>query len=218
MIRKFKVFGLALVSVIALGAASASAAFAVEAHSGSGSATTFLTGTQIGTNQLDTEGGNIKCSGVNLAAKYSGTTAATVDVTPSYTGCTAFGLTAHIDFMGCFYRFTSITASHIDVNVLCPPGTGPVTIIVTQGGNVVCTVDVAEQTVPANVTNEAGSPDDLKVTPESTSIGYTVTYPGGTGTKCGGVGAHSDGTYTGSVTARAYENESHTAQVSLTYN
>jgi hypothetical protein len=215
MTAKLKAFGLVLVAAFAFSALAASAASAAEPHSGSASGTTYLTGTQIGTNQLDTEGGNIKCSTVGLSASYAGTTAAQVKVIPAYSGCTAYGLTAHVEMNGCYYLLTS-AASTIDVE--CEAGKGPITIKPTQGGVAVCTVDVAgSQTVPTKVTNIAGTPDDLTLTPESSTIKYTVTYPT-TGTKCGAAGAHSDGTYTGSVTAQAYENPAHTAQVNLTYN
>jgi hypothetical protein len=195
--------------IIIIGAVDASAASAAEFHSGSTSGTTYLTATQIGTNQIDTEGGNIKCSSFTLTGQYTGTTAGSVNLAATYGGCTAYGLTDHVDMMDCTVLWT--TGSN-EQHTSCP--ISGMTIIPTQGGKPVCTVDIFTQTTKMSVSNVAGSPSDLVITPLSSSIAYTVTYPGGTGTKCGTVGAHSDGSYTGSLTVRAYEDAAHTKQVS----
>jgi hypothetical protein len=227
MTGKLKAFGLALVAAMALGAVSASAASAVipQAHSGSGTGTTYLTGFQVGTNQLDTEGGkNIKCSTVKLAGSYAGTTSNDIKIVPTYSGCTAFGFTAHIEMMGCYYTLQSPavegTPARLQVNCKNEFGEkvfGPITVVATQTGGVVCTAHFDEQPLPLNlnVANNAGTPDHVTLTPESSTINYTVT---GGGIKCGNEGAHADGKYTGSITGRAYSNESHAAQVNLTYN
>src|ERR1044072_1525822 len=210
MTGKLKALGLALIAALALGAVSASAASAVvpQAHSGSGSETTYVTGTQVGTNQLDTEGGNIKCSTVGLKGSYGGTTSKDIKVVPTYSGCTAYGLTAHIEMMACYYTVSSPVVEGGSPTALlnCKEG-GPITVIATQGGSVVCTIDVAEQSVNLNIANNAGTPDHVTLTPESSTIKYKVT---GGGTKCGNEGDHTDGKYTGSITGRAYSNEAHT--------
>src|ERR1044072_8112765 len=75
---KLKSFSLVLVMFCTLNAVSASAASAAEFHSGSASGTTYLTGQQFFTNQIDTEGGTIRCSFLKLSGSYSGTTASEV--------------------------------------------------------------------------------------------------------------------------------------------
>jgi hypothetical protein len=212
MTNKLKVLGLTLVAAIAFGVL-ATAASAEEFHSGSGSGTTFLTGTQIGTNQLDTEGGNIKCTTVSYVGSYAGTTAGEVQVTPTYSGCTAYGLTAHINFNGCKIKKKAKIFRILEIICFVEQA---ITIIPTQGGVGVCTISVPPQEIGVNYTNEAGSPDDVVVTPNSSTIKYAVSYPGGSGSKCGAAGEHSDGKYTGSVTEKAYSDSGHTTQVNLT--
>src|ERR1044072_8646512 len=220
MTSKLKALSLALMAALALSAVAASAASADELHSSSGSGTTFLTGTQVGTNQLDTEAGSVKCSTVGGSGSYAGTTITEEDVeNVTYGGCTAFGLTAHIDMMGCFYRFKGINSTNATANIVCPTTAGGVTheitITPTQGGVPLCHVEIPEQDVTLDITNTAGSPSDIDVEVTTASIKYNVTYipADHTKTKCGTQGSHTDGKLTGSLTATAFSNASHTNAV-----
>jgi hypothetical protein len=217
---KLKALGLALVAVLALSAVAASAASASKLHSGSASGTTYLTGTQIGTNQLDTEAGNIKCTTVGAKGSYAGSTTEEGTVEGlTYSGCT-LGLIAHIDTMGCAFTGTAGTAPTTEAHIVCPTTAGGVTheitIVLTQGGAPVCSFDIPEQTVELHAQGDGATPDGIEVSTTS-KIKYTVTYPGAPGTRCGMVGAHSDGTYTGSFSLKGYSNAAHSSQVNLTY-
>ena len=216
MTGKRNTVGLALLTIIAgaiaFSAMSAPASSPPKFHFGK-ITYTYLTATQSGTNQLDTAGGNIKCSAVSLSSTYSESTVTEGIFSASYSGCTAFGLTAHIDTMGCTYRFTNSEVIHLE----CPAG-NEITVTPTAGGVPVCHVDIPPQTLNATYANVAGTPDDMTVTPAAEPvIKYTVTPTDGT-TKCGTEGVHSDGRYTGITTVRAYQDVEHKEQVELTYN
>lgn len=221
---KLKALGLALAAAFALSAVAATAASADQVHSGSASGTTNLTGFLSGVNQLDTPGGNIKCNEFSGKTSYAGTTATTVTVSSvTYGACTAFGLTAHIDMMGCDYKLVGSGATTGVIHVECPTTGGglkdEITVIATQGGVPLCTIDVPAQTLNGTVANVAGTPDDINLTPEANAvIDYTVTYASGEGTKCGTKGGHTnEGRYTGTITAKAYSDAAHLNQVNLTY-
>jgi hypothetical protein len=215
MTRKLKALGLALVAVFAMSAiASASASAEVLFHSES--TTTFLTGEQIATNTLDVEGGNVKCSTVKFTASTSSKTVNNITVTPTYSGCTAFGLVAVVDMESCDYLLTS--ADDI-IHVVCP-GSNRIKVTVTPPpeGSLTCTVEVGPQTLSTTYTNEGGpsTTRDIKVTPFSfAEVDYNVVYPG-SGTKCGKAGFHENGgTYTGSITVKGYSNSGHTVQTGI---
>ena len=220
MKTRTKALGAALAATLAL--SSAATASASELHSGSGSGTTYLTTAQIGTHQLDTEGGNIKWTTSGGSGSYAGTTTSSVKLYPTYSGCTAYGLTAHIDTMGCYYRLQGTFSPILPVTfVECPTTAGGVTdeitVSPTQGGKPVCTVEIPEQELGTWIFNSTfGTPDDVEVRPALSSL-YRVTYSEGGGIKCGVVGTHSDGRYTGAHTLRAFSNSGHSAQVDLTY-
>lgn len=214
MTGKIKALGLALIVAI-LGAIGISAMSAPassggpEFHFGE---ITHLTGTQTGENALHTPAGNIKCTNVNLIGSSPELTATEGTFTPTYSGCTGFGLTTHIDPMGCTYRATSSEVIHLE----CPPGNS-LAISVTQGGAKICHINVPPQTLGAVYTNEGGPPADITMglAPE-TVLTYTVERTAG-GSKCPTNGHHSDGVYTGTTTVTAYQDAEHKEQINVTY-
>src|ERR1044072_1682881 len=171
-----KSLGLALTMIIVLslvGPQGASASLG-SFHSESGSGTTFLTFTPHGINQLETQGGTIKCSTFGGKTSYSGTTTTELTISSiSYGGCIAFGLTAHIDTMGCTY---TLTGGKIFANfqIVCPTTAGGVTdeitITPTQGGVSVCHVDIPEQSTIAAVYNVGTPPRDVEIAFPSPTI------------------------------------------------
>jgi hypothetical protein len=170
-------------------AASASAA---EFHSEA--ATTGIDGSQKTKNKFITEAGTVECSGVNFTGTQSGATATSVTVTPSYSGCTAFGFaTAHVEVTGCTMKIFSSGTSEL----LCG-ATGHIVITPTFFGSVCTTTIGGNQHFATGLTftNEgAGTSRDTVVDQNITGIKYTSS-----GGSCGTAGSHSDGTLSGSVT------------------
>jgi hypothetical protein len=213
MIRNLKVFGLAVVAMLAMTAVVASAASAAVEFN-SEAATTNLTGTQTEQNVLTVTGGTVKCNVATFAGTQSGTTKSELEVEPKYSGCTAFGQASHIDTNGCKYKMTAAGK----VSISCGAG-GP--IVVTVGTpTVFCTVKVGAHT-PANndvdYTNEgAGKTRDILVRatagkiPLTANEGITYTSSGGI---CGASG--SNGAYRGTVTTTGYSDPAHLVQVGI---
>lgn len=221
MVRKREIYALALVTVV-LSAVGASVASGNEFHSSSASGTTYLTAEQIGTNQLDTAGGTWKCGTVKGKGSYAGTTTSAATLSSiTYSACTAFGLTAHVDMMGCDYRLTGENETTGTQSIECPTTGGGVTdeitVTPTQGGVGVCTLEIPEQEISLGIVSEAGSPEDIKTTPSASTITYRVTYNPAdhTKTKCGTQGTHHDGIFTGSTTLTAFEDAEHASKVAL---
>ena len=225
MTSKLKILALALAATFALGAVASSAS-AYQLHSGSGSGTTYLTAQQVSANNiLHTPAGTIKCSGASGKGSFTGSTApqGTVE-NVALSGCTAFGLTMHVDTMGCDFLITGNGATSGILHIVCPTTAGGVTdeitVLPTQGGVPVCQLDVPEQTTSIVIGNTGSPPDDIHNSlANETNLTYSVTYTPAdhTKTKCGTQGVHHDGGLTSTITVKAYSDASHTTQVNLTY-
>jgi hypothetical protein len=196
MIRNLRVLGLAFVAVLAMSAVVASAAQAVPTFTASSYPATVTGSNTIGNEVFTTEGGNVECDSHFVSNSISGPTS-TLTVTPTYTGCTAFGfLSATVNTEGCTYVFhatekvsSGVYKHHVDV--VCPSGQS---IKVTAG---TCKAEIKGQTGRTTVkTTNSGS--SVTVQPEVTNIAYTVTQDG---FLCpfGGTGNKTDGKYTGDV-------------------
>jgi hypothetical protein len=195
MIRNLKVLGLALVAVLAMSAMVASAASASQ-YTGSAYPTTGTGANTAGNETFTTPGGTVQCDSHfegKLAAASSELT-----VTPKYTGCVAFGfLNATVAFNGCDYLFKAGAslgggAYNNSVDVVCPAGSGPVTI--TAG---TCKVDVPAQTGLSNVKTTNLAAGTVTVQPNVTNITMNVTTDG-FGCPFPGTG-HYTGSYHGDV-------------------
>jgi hypothetical protein len=222
MAIKLKALGLALAAAFALSAAAASAA---EVHSGSSTGSTYATADFHTSQTLEAPSGPIKCTTITGDVKFTGTTASEATFTGlAYDTCTAFGLTAHIDTMGCTFTLTGVTATTGVAHIVCPTTAGGVTdsitITPTQGGVPICHINIPEQAINIGISNRAstagGIPDDIDVTPDPTAkIIYSSERT--STTICPTNGFHADMTYTGSITGTGYEDASHTNRTGLTY-
>jgi hypothetical protein len=197
MIRNLKVLGITVIAVFATAAVMASAASAAEFHhtGGEENARTMASNAGQGAHVF-TAGliGSISCN----TATFTGTaflpsTSPTVEVSPSYSGCTFLGISnVEVKMEGCTYEFyVEGPPFKGKVVIKCPAGKK---INFTASG---CKVEVGPQTVnSASYTNLEN--ETVKVSSNVTGITYTgsLTCPGATGT-------HSDGTYTGSAIATA---------------
>jgi archaellum component FlaF (FlaF/FlaG flagellin family) len=135
--KNLKILGLALVAVFAMSAVVASGASALSPAFTSEGSPTILTGSQEGSDVFTTHGGTVTCTTATYEGTQTGTESSETEVTPTYSGCTAFGfVNVPIDVNGCKYVFTANQSMHI----VCP---AEKSIEVTAPG---CTVTVGTQT------------------------------------------------------------------------
>jgi len=200
MNRKIKTLGLTLAAMFAMTALSASAASAAEfRHEGGEDARVHASNAGEGAHVF-TAGliGSISCSTATFTGtEFLSSPQPTVEVSPSYSGCTFLGISnVKVNMEGCEYRFNTPTGSG--------PYSGSVTITCPEGKKINfeasgCKVEVGEQTVSTiTYTNLAGPPKAVTVTSDATGITYT-----GSALCPGAQGTHSNGTYSGSAISRA---------------
>jgi hypothetical protein len=227
MARKFKALGLGLVAMFALSAfgASAAQAFPFTLSAAPADLTGFID--TPAKDVFTTSEGTVECSTISFTGTGSAVSATEQSIQPSYSGCTAFGLTAHVNASACTYLFTTPTTGPANErtgeppHVKCPGG-GSITITPTLFGFSVCTSRIGEQTptgghiIYTNKTDNNGS-GKMTITLHTTATG--VHYIG-TGGVCGPNGVTStDGTYTGTEILRAYKHNSthnNTNQIDVT--
>ena len=166
MIRKFKTLGIAMVAVLAMSAVVASAASAAN-FTASSYPTAASATSSAGNDDFKTEAGSVECHASFAVAALSGPSE-TVTVTPTYTGCKAFGfLNATVNMNGCDYTFN--VNGHVDLN--CPAGK----VVEIVAGT--CKVTIAAQTTLKSVAlNNSGFGISAKA--GVGSIAYTVTQDG----------------------------------------
>lgn len=156
MTRMIRLLGVAA-AMLALGAAFASAASAEPLHFYVETET--LPVTLSGTSKeatLTTAAGSINCKEATYSGSQTELGQASVEVTPSYTGCTAFGLTSvEFNANGCKY---ALVGGEIEgekhegtLNVTCPEGK-QMTFVVKSAGITKCTVELLAQTGRKTVT------------------------------------------------------------------
>ena len=206
MTRNLKTLGLAIVAVLAMSAMVASAAQAsVEFTAPSYPAT--LSGNQATTHVFTVEttsGDNITttCTTASFHGTISGPNTAQT-ITPTYTGCTAFGLEATVKFEGCDYVFhpgaTTGTADEYSgtADLSCPAGTGPVRVFDTLNR---CEVTLSQQLGigPVKYVTDTTAGDVL-VKAEVTGITYNKVKDNFL-CPLTGTGVKSDGKYFGNST------------------
>ncbi len=180
MSRNLRISALALAVVLAMSAmvaagASAEAPFKFKSES----ASTNLTGKQHAANDvLRVHTGTVSCNDVTYLGSMVGTETSEFSLTPSYSGCVAFGLASSIDVNGCSYRFkagTKVGANYEgSVDVVCPTGKQ---IEVTAPG---CTVTVKSQNGLGSVTYTnvgAGATREITVDLNINNLAYEEHRP-----------------------------------------
>jgi len=197
MNRKIKALGLALVAALALTAVMASTA---SAQFTSTSSHTILSGTQEG-NHVFTAGegfGGIKCTTATFSGTASSTNAVDQTFVPAYGNCSdSFGRTVHID-NGLTYTFTKTGKDANGTPIGSTHLTGSMTLTVTSGGSVVCTVHIITPQTTTGITyhNRAGT-SGVQATLNMKKIKSTTS---GSIFNCGiSEGEHTEGTYVGTA-------------------
>jgi hypothetical protein len=202
MTRKFKLFGVMAMAALALTAVAASAAQAAPAfHVESAPAT--LTGEQTTTQEFTTNSGIVTCSTATFSGTTTVTETTTQEMTPSYSGCKAFGfLSSTVEHNECKYVFHLVAGGvspfPATVDVVCPGGKA----IVVKSAFTNCVVTVTSQNTLTGVTfTNTGTKTtrDLDVSLSIEGITYTQT-----GTNCaGGEGTFHNGKMHGAATVKA---------------
>jgi hypothetical protein len=200
-----KMLGVAVVAVLAM-AISASAASAAKFKIEGTTAPFTLKAEQVAAeNHVFTiEGGlTTKCKKASFEGTVGAKEVSTVEVTPVYSECTAFGLSATVNMHSCKYKFLEPTGAASPfsgkLNVAC--GSEPATIV---AGTCEVTVSSQENLGTLTYKNEATTPKTVLVEANVTGLKYTKVKDGflcplnGTGTK-------EDGTYAGNTTAKGFE-------------
>ncbi len=215
MIRNIKALGLAIVAVGAMSMAVAASVQAAELHATTqGSA--VLTGQQTQQHVFQTQAGTVTCGTANfegtVASQGTQVTAQEATITPTYSGCEAFGLNATVQMNGCKYTITgkantntgatTALTSYVDVSG-CTSGKQ---IVVNAAGGL-CTATIPEQhNLSHLVYKDEGTPgtstEDVGVDVTVSGITYELHglfCPGG-----GATGLRHDGTYHGKATFKAF--------------
>jgi hypothetical protein len=195
MMRNLKTLSLAIAAMLALGAMASAASAAEEFHSES--ASTELKGEQPAefNDKWTFDAGTVECQNVTYTGTISSATASEVELSPSYSGCTAaFGASVTIHMNGCDYADTALT------HVKCPAG--KVAEITSPG----CTITVPPQNGINGVVydNTTGPPKDIDVTVKANNIIYEEHNKGFFPTCANNTKLTSNGQYSGSATVRGF--------------
>lgn len=202
MIPKIRGLGFTFVVIMAMSMAASALAQASEFHAASGPNVSIF-GEQTEQLTLSTDSGTTKCTQVlfegTAPSSTSGTTTAQeLTLTPTITGCTAFGLTSTVDMNGCEYTITGAgtPALTADFDIVCNKTAGKLIETTT----LTCTVTTPAQTLSGHITFSNGPGNHV-------NANFTVngmTYEGHG--FCPGLTATTlthNGTYTGQATFRA---------------
>lgn len=187
---------LALMLVASLGIASlASAAqFRAEEYP------TPIAGSQTSVPVIATNSGNIKCSSTVLTGNLAAASG-TISVSPSYSGCKAFGVPATVNTNSCQYALTSTNES--------APFTGSLEIACAKEGDAIefsastyCSVKLPAQKGLGAVSLEntgTGSSRSINLSLNVTGLTYIETGP-----SCASNGTFANGTFTGAANLSGY--------------
>jgi hypothetical protein len=212
MTRNIKALSLAFGVVAALGIMAVSAAQASELHA-TWQGLAAVTGQQTEQHQITTSAGTVSCTTATFEGGVEGQgsqiTAQEFTLTPTYGGCTAFGLAAQVKMNGCKYTLTNQSGTEgnhttprtawVDITS-CTAGKS---MEVNAGfGGCIATFPQQHHLSHAVFTNTSHPvPHDVNV--EVTILGMTYELHGGL---CGHptTALTHNGTYAGKTTLRAY--------------
>jgi hypothetical protein len=205
MTRNLKALGLVVLAALAAMAVTASAASATAKFHSELPTHTVISGTQVGEDVFTTNAGTVRCKKATYSGLQSGAEAETVEVTPSYSECTAFGfVNATIDVNSCTYKFgiTSTTPEPFEGHITICPNGGTITVTAFN-----CWVHVGQQGPLKGVTytNEgSGKTRDIRVKVSLSGIHYVQTSKSFPGCE---EKTFTNGTYTGEATVQGFSTE-----------
>jgi hypothetical protein len=229
MTRNLKVFGLVAVAALAIAAMTASAASATvtpfwfRSDAGATGVTKLDAVQDTGTTDVFTvDAGEISCTETTLTGEFTGPTATTITLHPTYGGCTFHGLSATIDVNHCGYLFHTDNRTEagtpggkydVETDVECEHSNEDITVTQISAGVTKCIVHVEQQSlgtgiVLTNAGNAANNTEDITADVNFNNIKYTQTEGSGAG-KCATTTTTSNGTYVGkeTITGKNANNE-----------
>jgi hypothetical protein len=227
MLGNLKTLGRVLLVVGAISAAGAPVAAATETYtSGVGTGIrTFSSGDKTTNHVFTTPNGTVVCTNLGFLGEtvQTGPTITEITVTPTFSGCSAFGFTAHVINNGCDFLFTApttVTSSEWTIHPahIVPSSGSSCTFSVTPTffGASVCTQTIPNQTPTGGHVigkNSAAGTTPMDGTLESKISGIHYSGSGGV---CGDASTHSDGGYTGGVTVTCFSDAARTVAVDCT--
>jgi hypothetical protein len=209
MTRKFKALGFAFVAVAAVSVAAAASVQAFEMHvTHQGSA--VITAEQSEQFVVTTSAGSVKCSTFTLEGEVSGAgsqiTSQHSTLTPTYSGCQAFGLAATVQLNGCKYTITNKLVQHTTARTAyidiagCTAGL-PIQVNAGFGS---CILTAPQQQNISHIVFENNSSPIEDVNANVTLTGFIYQYHG---PLCPGAATEqrADGTITGRATVRTFK-------------
>jgi hypothetical protein len=165
------------------------------------SAPVTLTGKQhAGSAEFGTTAGTLKCTEATYSGSISEKEVLEFEMSPSYFGCTAFGLmTASIDVNECKYRFKvkKIEGGNREgsADLVCPAGK-EITATASMGGVTKCTIHVPSQSNLGTVTyKNIGTGTTREITIELNISGLKYAHTAGSGLFACTSGAAENGTF-----------------------
>lgn len=203
MTRKLKMPGLAFLVVLAIAAAVPPLAAAETFVFSSDATSTTYTGEAEGAKPtvLVTTAGTVACEKATYGGSQSEAEASEFEITPSYSGCTAFGWPAEIKMNECKYRYTAGTiegsAFEGSMDIVCPAGK-QMTVTALSAGTTKCTLSIGAQNGLKAVTfkNVGSPPSDITASLNLSGVQYSHTKGTGLGACTSGSG--TNGTREGS--------------------
>lgn len=191
MMGKLKAIGPAIAMVAAVAALSPATALAGEFHSEG--AHSVISGSLVGESKWTFNAGTVTCQEATYSGTLSAATSTTTKVTPSYSGCKAFGfVNTTIDVNGCQYEFSGDNAN---MDIICPKS--PMTVTAFNCWVTIVTYYVFDEDViytNYGVGSSRHISDNLHI--ETKYIQHSKTFPG-----CSN-GTFTNGTFSETITTR----------------
>jgi hypothetical protein len=159
-----------------------------------------VTGSKDGefTDELVTTSGSLKCTTPTYVATHSGDSSSST-VTPSLSGCTAFGFPAAVDVNGCrnILNIAGGVSTEGDMDISCTGG-NEITITAISAGTTKCTVHIPSQSDIGGTVKykNIGSGSTQEVTGEASFSGIDYSHTKGTGLGACTAGSATNATIT----------------------
>jgi hypothetical protein len=209
MTRNLKILGLAFAAVLAMSAVAAPAASAQtpEVHcTATVQASCWLTATS-NDNVLSLSQGEHKTTITCESSKFTSTvtkTSASQTISPVYTKCKAFGISAPVAMNGCTYTLNDVAGSSpptAKVDIVCPAGK----VITMKPTGLACVIEIGAQTGLQHIVAENKGTEPTHVFLNITIVGLIAKT---TGAECPTPGVtETNGSLTGTATVEAFEDE-----------
>ena len=196
-----KALGLVLVAALAMSAVAAASASAEAFDFYAEETPVTLKGAQhSGEDVFTTTVGTVKCNEATYTGSQGEPEASALEVAPTYSGCTAFGLSATLDMNGCKYRFTAGTFESGKpkgtLDIICPEGK-EIAVTASFLGTLKCTIHIPPQSNLGMITftNVEGTAPEVTVA-VSIEEELKYTHTAGTGSGACSSGSAENGSYT----------------------